>query len=184
MNHLSDQELIALYLSTKNDLCFTQLYTRHRYRVYQRCLFFCEDPDEADDFTQEIFIRLTHKLAGFKGDSTFISWLQVVVSNYCIDQIRKRHQHQLRYQRYINESYPSEQPADESEEIPFRILEKAIQGLTGHQRDLLRFKYQDGLGIKTIAEQHQLTTSAVKMRIKRAREHARNRYISLYSEID
>jgi RNA polymerase sigma factor (sigma-70 family) len=182
MNRLSDQVLIDRYLSTKNDPYFTQLYTRHRPRVYQRCLFFCEDPDEADDFTQEIFIRLTHKLAGFKGDSAFSSWLQVVTTNYCIDQLRKRQQHLAKYQRYISENCLSEQHSDDSEEKPFRILEQAIQELTVYQRDLLRIRYEEGVEIKIIAQQQQVTLSAVKMRIKRAREQAKNRYINLYAE--
>ncbi|GAB4012230.1 RNA polymerase sigma factor [Spirosoma migulaei] len=184
MNRLSDQVLISLYVTTKNDLCFAQLYTRHRYRVYQRCLFFCEDPDEANDFTQEVFIRLTSKLAGFKGESGFTAWLQVVTTNYCIDQVRKRQQYQLKYQQYLNENYLSNQNFDDSDEKPFRILEQTMQELSDYQRDLLRMKYQEGVEIKTIARQQKATLSAVKMRIKRAREQAKSRYINLYAEAE
>ena len=184
MNRLSDHVLVTLYVTTKNDLCFAQLYTRHRYRVYQRCLFICEDPDEADDFTQEIFIRLTNKLTSFKGDSAFTVWLQVVTTNYCIDQIRKRQQHQLKYQRYISESYLPELFPDDFEEKSFRVLDQAIQELTVYQRNLLQIKYLEGVAIKTIAQQQEVTLSAIKMRIKRAREQAKARYINLYAEAE
>lgn len=183
MTRLPDQALITLYLTSKNERYFTKLYTRHRCRVYQRCLAFCKDSDKADDFTQEIFIRLMHKLEGFKGNATFSSWLVRITTNYCIDQLRKQQHLDLMYQRYT-EACRTEITHEATEDKAFRVLEQVMQQLPTPQRELLRIKYEEGLDINTIATLQQLTPSAVKMRIKRSRDQAKSLYDKVYMHTD
>lgn len=184
MAHLSDQALINLYLTNNDNHSFALLYQRHRYRVYQVCLFFCSDPHEADDFTQEIFIRLTHKLDRFSGTAQFTTWLNRVSTNYCIDQIRERQQRLALYQRYANEMERLDQRASEADEIAFQLMQQVIQQLSTPERELLEIKYADSVTLRNIARKQKLTLSAVKMRIKRARERATILYSQLYSQTD
>lgn len=181
MAHLSDQALINLYLTTQDKQCFAQLYTRHRYRVYQLCLCYCGHPDEADDFTQEIFLRILNKLGSFNGNSEFTTWLHRITVNYCIDHIRERQQRQGLYQRYFEETGPMGYRHDEAEEMSFQVMEQVMQSLPTHELELLQSKYGESRTLKTIAGQKQLSLSAVKMRIKRARDQARTLYNHLYA---
>ncbi|ADB42084.1 RNA polymerase sigma factor [Spirosoma linguale] len=184
MAPLSDQALITLYLTTNDKQFFAQLYTRHRYRVYQVCLCFCEDPYEADDFTQEIFIRLTHKINRFSGTARFTTWLTRVTTNYCIDQLRDRQHQQALFQRYTNELERLNHGSAEAEETALQLMQRVLHQLSASERELLAIKYADNVTLKSIAHKHKLSLSAVKMRIKRARERARLLYRQLHAQAE
>lgn len=182
MVSLSDQELVSRYTTTGEDYYFAHLYTRHRQRVYQKCLLYAGDADDAEDFVQDIFLQLTRKIYSYRGDAKFTTWLHAVTVNYCINQLRKQHQSQAMYQNY---QYDSSQMADwtsPSDEIYFQAFEQVLNQLPQYQRDLLLTKYSEGSQIKDIAFREDISTSAVKMRIKRAREYARTLYIKILAE--
>lgn len=94
MLKLSDQELIRHYITTGKKEYFAQIYIRHRQLVYQKCLFYMSNPDDAEDLVQDIFVQLTRKVYSYKGESKFTTWLHSVTVNYCIDQLRKQQQNQ------------------------------------------------------------------------------------------
>jgi len=185
MLHLTDQELISHYLATRNERSFEQLYDRYRYRVYQQCLTMCKDTDEAEDLTQDVFIRVAHRLGSYKGEARFGTWLHRVTHNYCIDQLRK--QQHLRYQ---HEQYTvllvgsTDESAESISDRALAVLDQALSRLPIEQQVLLRTKYEQGVEIKDIAHQQQLTPSAAKMRLKRARDRARKMYMKLSSKMD
>ncbi|GAB2552892.1 RNA polymerase sigma factor [Spirosoma aerophilum] len=182
MTHLSDQELVDQYLITGCDQFFAQLYTRHRHRVFLKCLCFTGNTDDAEDFAQEIFVRLARKLNSYKGQSQFTTWLYAVTANYCIDQIRKQNQIKLWWGNYLNESLFIQDWGGTTDESCFQMFERVLTQLPTHHRDLLLAKYEEGTAINDIALRHDLTPSAVKMRIKRARDYARNLYDKLLAE--
>lgn len=182
MRHLTDHELVAYYVSTNNERYFAQLYTRHRHSVYQRCLVYTSDADDAEDFVQDIFIRLTHKLRGFKGEARFTTWLHTITANYCIDQLRKRQTHRTQLRSYVLDVQATHELANTHDEAYFQVFERVLNQLTHHQRELLLAKYEEGAQIKQLASQQELTSSAVKMRIKRARDRARQLYESIRYE--
>ncbi|RYC69582.1 MULTISPECIES: RNA polymerase sigma factor [Spirosoma] len=176
MRHLTDQELVSLYLDTNNERYFGQLYTRYRQLVYQKCLFFTGNADDSEDYVQDIFVRLTMKLRGFKGESKFTTWLHTVTANYCIDQLRKKQQHQTLWRSYMREQETLDEQNPTLDESYFHIFERVLNQLPHHQRELLLAKYEDGLQINELASKQDLTSSAIKMRIKRARDRARSLY--------
>lgn len=180
MTHLSDQELVTHYLTTTDERSFALLYTRHRPHVYRRCLSLCQDADEAEDLTQDIFIKLGPRLWSFKGESRFSTWLHVVTTNYCLDHLRKRQHQQMHHQRYIDAVLTPDHGPDGLDEASFRVLDRAISHLPPYQQRLLRLKYEEGTEISEMARREQLTPSAMKMRIKRARDRARTLYRRLY----
>jgi len=182
MRILSDHELVAHYVTTGHNHYFAQLYTRHRQLVYQKCLFYAGNTDDADDFVQEIFVRLTHKLKGFKGEAKFTTWLHTVTVNYCIDQLRKRQQQQAQWRTYMLDSQYADDHGTTTDESHFRVFERVLREIPPHQRDLLLAKYEAGTQIKDLACQKDLTSSAVKMRIKRARDRARHLYDRIRAE--
>jgi RNA polymerase sigma factor (sigma-70 family) len=182
MVHLSDQELVSLYLSTGSDQYFSHIYTRHRQRVYQKCLYYTGNSFDSEDFVQEIFVRLTRKLNSYKGDAKFTTWLHTVTVNYCIDQLRKQQQNQALWRIYLLDPLHTGDWSGPPEESYFHVFEQVLKKLPRNQRELLLAKYEDGAQIKDIALRQDLTTSAVKMRIKRARDRARRLYDKFVAE--
>jgi RNA polymerase sigma-70 factor, ECF subfamily len=69
---------------------FDELYRRHYRRVYSICLRMTGNVAEAEDLTQEVFIQLHRKLASFRGESAFTTWLHRLTVNQVLMHFRKR----------------------------------------------------------------------------------------------
>jgi RNA polymerase sigma-70 factor (ECF subfamily) len=69
---------------------FTKLYLRHKKRVFSICLRMVHDSCLAEDLTQETFIQLHRKVATFRGDSLFTTWLHRMTVNIVLMRLRKR----------------------------------------------------------------------------------------------
>ncbi|MDZ7686035.1 MAG: RNA polymerase sigma factor [Gammaproteobacteria bacterium] len=74
----------------QNDIAaYEQLYRLHVGRVFALCVRLCNDRDMAEDLTQEAFVQAWRKLAGFRGDSAFGSWLYRIATNAALSYLRK-----------------------------------------------------------------------------------------------
>ncbi len=69
---------------------FEQLYERHNRRVYSLCLRMTQNPSEAEDLAQEVFIQLFRKIGSFRGESAFTTWLHRLTVNQVLMHFRKR----------------------------------------------------------------------------------------------
>lgn len=69
---------------------FETLIARHQDRVYHLCLRIVGDPDDARDAAQESLVICWRKLAQFRGDAAFTTWLHRITVNACYDLLRKR----------------------------------------------------------------------------------------------
>ncbi len=177
MKHLSDEELVRLYVKTQRNPYFEALYTRYCDKVYRKCLSFTKNSERAEDFTHDIFIRVVTKLSGFREQAKFSTWLYSVTYNYCMDQMRSPRQKEV----YSDEPYEGVGLYDDDDaevaEMEAQRLSKALDHLTPDERGLLMMKYQDDTSIRDIADAQQITESAVKMRLMRAKEKLRKRYL-------
>lgn len=69
---------------------FEELYRRHNRRVYGLCLRMTTNATEAEDLTQEVFIKLYRKIGTFRGESAFATWLHRLTVNEVLMYFRKR----------------------------------------------------------------------------------------------
>jgi RNA polymerase sigma-70 factor (ECF subfamily) len=69
---------------------FAQLYSLHKRRIYSLCLRMVGDVAEAEDLTQEAFLQLHRKIATFRGDSSFVTWLHRLAINVVLMRLRKK----------------------------------------------------------------------------------------------
>jgi len=69
---------------------FAQLYSLHKRRIYSLCLRMVGNAAEAEDLTQEAFLQLHRKIATFRGDSAFSTWLHRLAVNVVLMQLRKK----------------------------------------------------------------------------------------------
>lgn len=82
----------AAIVQAKNGVAaaFEYLYKAHWRRVYSLCLRMIKNPAEAEDLTQQAFLQLFRKIATFRGDSDFSTWLHRVTVNIVLMHIRRR----------------------------------------------------------------------------------------------
>ena len=69
---------------------FEQLYRENSGRVYALCLRITRDPSQAEDLTQDAFIRAWRKLNSFRGDSAFSTWLHRLTVNLVLTHLRSQ----------------------------------------------------------------------------------------------
>jgi RNA polymerase sigma-70 factor, ECF subfamily len=70
--------------------CFEALYAHHKRRVFSLCLRMTGDHARAEDFTQEAFLQLYRKIASFRGESSFSTWLHRLTVNIVLMRWRKK----------------------------------------------------------------------------------------------
>jgi RNA polymerase sigma factor (sigma-70 family) len=176
MKQYSDEELVRLYVDTQRNQYFEALYSRYCDKVYRKCLSFTKDPARAEDFTHDIFLKLIVKLGGFKEQAKFSTWLFSVTYNYCTDHTRVRRGSEVLAESI--ERLPDVEDDNEAEiaEMEAAGLRRALEHLTPDEKSLLMMKYQDDFSIRDIADMSKITESAVKMRLKRAKDKLRKHY--------
>jgi RNA polymerase sigma-70 factor, ECF subfamily len=69
---------------------FSQIYSLHKRRIYSLCLRMVGNVAEAEDLTQEAFLQLHRKIATFRGDSAFSTWLHRLAINVVLMHLRKK----------------------------------------------------------------------------------------------
>lgn len=85
----SDAELIAR-AQRGDEEAFAALFEVHKRRVYSLCLRMTGDTAEAEDLAQEAFLQLFRKIATFRGESAFSTWLHRLVVNVVLMHLRKK----------------------------------------------------------------------------------------------
>jgi RNA polymerase sigma-70 factor (ECF subfamily) len=85
----SDLEL-ARAAAAGDSVAFEKLYEQHHRRVYSLCLRMLGDATQAEDLTQEVFLQVYKKIASFRGDSAFTTWLHRLTVNQVLMHFRRR----------------------------------------------------------------------------------------------
>jgi len=165
----SDEEIVHLIMNSGNKELFEILYTRYNKKVKDKCFSFLKDTKQSEEFANDILTKAYEKIPGFKGNSSFSSWLYSITYNYCIDYLRVKKK--LHYPDW-NSNNEIPEIIDESEadfeEASYENLLMILELIHPEEKVLLLMKYQDNLPIKHIAKTLRISEDAVKMRLKRA----------------
>ncbi|NEU67824.1 RNA polymerase sigma factor [Spirosoma agri] len=173
---LADEQLVRSFQHTNSADSFEALYSRYVSKVYQKCLSITKDSEVAQDYTQDIFLKVFNKLDTFQNQSSFSTWLYAVAHHYCLDQIRlgKRLSTELLSDDLTHSV--AEVDLHDTVEGRMRILESVLGELPEDEVTLLRLKHEHGLSIQAISQQVNLSESAVEMRLKRTRDKVQRLY--------
>jgi len=177
IDYKSDEDLVKGIVNSNDTLLFEVLYDRYATLVYNKCMGFAKDEDEAKDLTQDIFLKLFVKLASFKGNSKFSTWLYAFTYNHCVNYVtrntsKKIEKQSVDYADAENIEGLYEEEEDDTSFLSMKVdkLKIALELISPEEKMILLLKYQDSLTIKEIEEALGLGQSAVKMRIKRAKD--------------
>ncbi|MEA1970100.1 MAG: RNA polymerase sigma factor [Thermodesulfobacteriota bacterium] len=163
-NGSTDKDLILSFQQTQSQKTFEILYDRYASFVYRKCLIMTESEVDAQDLTQEIWIKAYFALDTFRFESKFSTWLGRITINTCINYLKKRGK--FVFSGDIEESENGSLPnIDDCLDVT-----KLLSQLSIEIKVLLTLKYVEGLSYEEIAEASGIGVSAVKMRIARAKK--------------
>lgn len=183
INKQTDEDLVKAIVKTNDTLLFEILYDRYAMLVYNKCYGFAKDADEAKDLTQDVFLKLFVKLASFKEKSKFSTWLYSFTYNHCVNYVtrntaKKFEKQSVDYKDIENLSDDYDEDDDSFLNMKVEKLKEALELISPEEKMILLLKYQDLLTIKEIESTLGIGGSAVKMRIKRAKD----KLITVYNE--
>lgn len=140
-------------------------------RVYTQALRLVGDRQDAEDVTQEAYLRVYHGLGGFREEAAFETWLYRIVTNAAMSFLRKRG-------RFGELLIDMEDGPEAGDQLHPRIdqtavdrdaLERALQALPASLRSVVVLKDVYGLSCHEIGDQLGVSEGAVKVRLHRAR---------------
>ncbi len=150
---------------------FEQLYKEHVGRVYALCLRLTADPVMADEYTQDAFVRAWRKLANFRGDSAFSTWLHRVAVNVVFQAQRSEKRRRLRVVSSSDPQAIGGAIAGRGPTIGLGIdLERAIRKLPPGARSVFVLHDIEGYKHAEIAALTGLAVGTLKAHLHRARK--------------
>lgn len=155
-----------------DDEAFTILVTTYQNPVYNLCYRMLGNSQEAEDAAQETFWRAYQAIRRYDRSRSFATWLLSIAAHYCIDQQRKRRLPTLEIEDWMEEVLPDNIPDPErsvSKSQEHEMLRRMLQGMNPQDRAVLILRYWYEFSEEEISRSLQISVSAVKSRLYRAR---------------
>lgn len=167
-----EEELVWIERALQGDHgAFGQLMHRYSGAVYNLAYRMLGSLEEAEDASQEIFLRAYTRLASFDRTRRFSTWLLSIASNYCIDLLRRRRFAWLTLDD-VAFTLPSAELGPEGSALRSEqreSVQRALQQLPEHYRLVMILRYWHDMSYDEIEQTTGLTESTIKTRLHRAR---------------
>lgn len=158
---------------------FARLVDRHRDRAYGLALRIVRSAADAEEVAQDAFVRVWRALPGFRGESTFGTWLYRIVARRAFDRLailRGRGRREAPEAAGLGaEAAMAGESSDDrvARERRTRRLERMIAGLPEAQREAVVLYYYEGCSVEQVATRLGMNENTVKTHLSRARSGLR-----------
>ncbi|MBK5227446.1 MAG: RNA polymerase sigma factor [Actinobacteria bacterium] len=143
--------------------------------VYTLCLRILGNPADAQEATQDVFLKVWRNLSSFRGEAMFSTWLYRVASNTAISKHRKRKRQRVN-ESGVDDEVLAQIPSPGSVEsaagakVEVERLEEALALLPEGLREAVVLRDVYGLNIAEIAAEQKISETAAKVRVHRGRK--------------
>jgi RNA polymerase sigma-70 factor (ECF subfamily) len=162
---LEDQELLAKIRNPETrSYGFNMLVRSYQQRVYWHVRKMVIDHDDADDLTQEVFIKIHKAIDQFREDAQLFTWIYRIATNECLNFLTKKRRRFFLPIEDVGEQLAAKIDASDhlnGEDIQ-KKLQKALLKLPDKQRLVFNMKYFDDLPYEQIAEITSTSVGALK----------------------
>lgn len=179
----TDDELVATAQAKagQDDRTFRVLMERHQNTVWRVCYNFLHNAEDAEDLTQEVFLKAYRNLVKFEGRSSFRTWVYRIAINTSQNELRRRSRRPQVSSTPLDiatEFMPSSEDVEKSTQIraEHQMLLDAFKLLRPVESQILIMKDLEGRPYADIAKELKISLSAAKMRVQRARDALSNTY--------
>jgi len=161
-----DLEIIESF-KNGNQKAFNLLVNKYQKKVYWIVRKMVLDHDEANDITQDIFIKIYDSLKDFRGESKFFTYIYKISVNFSLNHIAKKKrttnkQVDVEDETLQIKSDSPESDAEFDEKRKQKILKEAIENLEGQQRAVFNMRFYDNLSYEEIAKQMGKSVGGMK----------------------
>ena len=158
---------------------FKNVYDRHARMVFNLCLNYVQNREEAEEITQDVFVKVHDGLGEFRAEAALRTWIYRIAINCCLDHVkaRKRKKRSLfalfkpvdrQVEQVVGSPFDHPGVQMEDSEAVERIF-RHINALPAQQKSALLLKTMEGLSQNEVAEVLGISAKAVESLLSRAR---------------
>jgi RNA polymerase sigma-70 factor (ECF subfamily) len=182
----SDSEIISLVLKGEHN-AYALLVERYKSYVFTLTLRFTKNREDAEEVSQDIFVKAYRSLADFKGTAKFSTWLYTIVNTTCITFLRKK--------RLDIRSLDDERTFEvaDSQDSGFRanlveqksrqnMVNQAIAMLNPDDAEIITLFYKSEQSLEEISQILGVEVNTAKVRLHRARTRLKDKMEKYFTE--
>ncbi len=177
MNDAPDAELLEQFARNQSEAAFAELVERHLGMVYSTAFRKTNNPQQAEDITQAVFIILARKAASLSPKIVLGGWLyhtaRLTAANFQRTEMRRIHREQ---EAFMQSTLPESPSNDVWRELS-PLLDNAMAGLGATDRDAIVLRFFQNRSLADVGMALGASENAAKMRVSRALEKLRKFFV-------
>lgn len=162
---MEDQDILAKFADpAARNVAFNQLVRKYQTKVYWHIRKMVVDHDDADDLTQDVFVKVWKHLENFRQDASLYTWIYRIATNECLTFLASKRRKYFLPLNDVGAELAAKMEADPSlagDDIELR-LQKAILKLPDKQRLVFNLRYYDEMPYEQMAEVTGTSVGALK----------------------
>lgn len=175
---MNNEAQLVKRLKEGNTSAMGELYVIYFDKVFQRCLSITRNEADAYDCANDALLISFEKIDSFKENSSYSTWLYAIASNYSISYYKKASK-DINPHIYYDETYSAPKDFDVvPNENMTTSLVQLLDVIPSSDKELLIEKYSNRKSIEELQQQFGLGSSAIKMRLSRAKKKVNELYFS------
>lgn len=176
-----NEQLLIEKLRAGDQAAFRDMVEARQGLVYNTVISFVHHPEDAEDVTQEVFIKVFESIGQFKGESAFTTWLYRIAVTSALEFLRKKSRKKrsgLITRLFGDANTPLEDPPDFvhpgvklDQRENARLLFEAMRSLPENQRIAFTLHKVEGLSYQEVASVMGVSVSAVESLLHRSKQN-------------
>ncbi|GAB3636163.1 RNA polymerase sigma factor [Hymenobacter arcticus] len=162
---MEDSEILFKFQDpASRNLAFNQLIRKYQQKVYWHVRKMVVDHADADDLTQDVFVKVWKNLANFRQDAALFTWIYRIATNECLSFLQSKRRKFFLPLNDVGAELAAKMEADPAiagDEIELR-LQRAILRLPDKQRLVFNLRYYDEMPYEQMAEVTGTSVGALK----------------------
>jgi RNA polymerase sigma-70 factor (ECF subfamily) len=171
---MSEERRLIARAQSGDTGAFRELVDRHRARAYTLALRILRSTSDAEEVAQDAFVRVWTALPGFRGESSFGTWLYRIVARRAFDRAAVLRNRRAREQ--AEDQLPEAAASSGGDEDTLRaaLLQRLVADLSPAQRSAVTLFYYEGRSVEQVSEILGMPENTVKTHLLRARAALRS----------
>lgn len=166
----NEEQLLIENVQRGEKAAFQELVEKYKQKVYYMALDMTGNHHDAEDLSQEVFMKVYTSIKDFRGDAKLSSWMYRIAMNTCIDKTRRKRLKLVELDDKMHEKPAAGAPPDTAIEARSTQMQidQALQKLPPRQRSIFVMRHYNELMLREIAEALGISEGTVKAQLFRA----------------
>ena len=182
VRRMSEERRLIARAQAGDTGAFRELVDQHRARAYTLALRILRSTSDAEEVAQDAFVRVWTALPGFRGESSFATWLHRIVARRAFDRAQVLRNRRAREQDEEALPEPAAPVTEDADTLRAAVLQRLVSGLSPAQRAAVTLFYYEGRSVEQVAMILGMPENTVKTHLLRARAALRSAWTHAVGE--